>query len=55
MDLMHSADIPATILDYVGIDIPEEYFGQSYKPIIEGKEILFRDKILGDFVPRGFR
>ena len=32
-NLMHSADIPATILDYVGIEIPEDYFGQSYRSV----------------------
>ena len=32
---IHSADIPATVLDYVGIDIPEDYFGISYKNTIE--------------------
>lgn len=46
--LMHSADIPATILDYLGIDIPESYFGKSYKSIINGKEENPRSEILGN-------
>jgi len=32
--LIHSADIPATLLDYIGLDVPEDYFGQSYKDVL---------------------
>ena len=46
--LMHSADIPATILDYLGIDIPENYFGKSYKSALEGKEFSGRNEIIGN-------
>lgn len=46
-DLIHSADIPATILDYLGMEIPENYFGQSYKSIIEGTASGFRNEIMG--------
>lgn len=47
-DLMHSADIPATILDYLGMQVPKGYFGQSYKPVIEGKKSNLRDAIVGN-------
>ena len=33
--MIHSADIPATILDYLDIDVPENYFGRSFKPLID--------------------
>ncbi len=46
-DLIHSADIPATILEYLGIEIPTDYFGQSYKSVIEGKENSLRTEIIG--------
>jgi uncharacterized sulfatase len=46
-DLMHSADIPATILDYIGIETPNNYFGYSYKPVIEGDNSNTRDIIIG--------
>ncbi|SHJ00957.1 Arylsulfatase A [Tangfeifania diversioriginum] len=40
-------DIPATILDYAGIDIPEIYQGKSLVPLISGEEkTLNRDTIL---------
>ncbi len=46
-DLMHSVDIPATILDYLDINIPESYFGMSYKNVIEGKNSNLRKEIVG--------
>ena len=33
--IIHSADIPATILDYIGLEIPEDYYGISYQPVTE--------------------
>ena len=45
--LMHSADIPATILDYINVDVPEDYFGKSYKDLIEDTNKTDRDIIIG--------
>ena len=45
--LIHIADIPATILDYLDIDIPEDYYGKSYKEVIENTENTKRDIIIG--------
>lgn len=45
--LIHSADIPATILDYLEIEIPENYHGQSYRGAIDGKMINVRKEIIG--------
>lgn len=45
--LMHSADIPATILDYLNIPIPEDYFGRSYKTLIEDVTKTDRNIIIG--------
>ena len=46
-DLIHSTDIPATILDYAGFQVPENYHGKSYRSIIENKSHGKRSKILG--------
>lgn len=46
--LMHSTDIPATILDYLQIDIPTDYFGKTFKPVIEGTRAGLRDEIIGN-------
>jgi len=46
--LMHSADIPATILDYLDLEIPVDYFGKSYKPAIDGKYFTGRKEIIGN-------
>ena len=46
--LIHSADIPATILDYVGIPIPDAYFGTSYRSVIEGQSTTTRNEIIGN-------
>ncbi|MEM9546219.1 MAG: sulfatase-like hydrolase/transferase [Bacteroidota bacterium] len=48
--LIHSADIPATILDYVGLDIPEDFYGKSYKAVIEGNEEKLRDFVQGNVI-----
>ena len=48
--LIHSADIPATILDYVGMEIPTDFFGQSYRTVIEGQEDNLRDLIQGNVI-----
>ncbi|WP_299548060.1 sulfatase-like hydrolase/transferase [Seonamhaeicola sp.] len=45
--LMHSADIPATILDYLDIDLPEDFFGKSYKALIEDPNKTDRNIIIG--------
>ncbi|WP_299365789.1 sulfatase-like hydrolase/transferase [Winogradskyella sp.] len=45
--LMHSADIPATILDYINVEVPKDYFGKSYKALIENTNKTDRDIIIG--------
>ncbi|TYA74042.1 sulfatase family protein [Seonamhaeicola marinus] len=45
--LIHSADIPATILDYLDIEVPKDYFGKSYKALIEDNTKTDRDIIIG--------
>ncbi|MEL6852825.1 MAG: sulfatase-like hydrolase/transferase, partial [Bacteroidota bacterium] len=48
--LLHSTDIPATILDYLGMPIPADYFGRSVKNLIEesGDEAAGRAVIIGE-------
>ena len=48
--LIHSADIPATILDYVGIDIPKDFYGKSYRPILDGKTDSLRTNVFGNVI-----
>lgn len=48
--LIHSADIPATILDYVGLDIPESFYGLSYRSVIEGNQNNIRDFVQGNVI-----
>lgn len=45
--LIHSADIPATILDYIDVERPKNYFGRSYKTLIEDVSKTDRDIIIG--------
>ncbi len=44
-NLVSSLDIPATILDYAGIAKPDQMEGHSLKPLVAGKNILWRDEI----------
>ncbi|MCH6258700.1 sulfatase-like hydrolase/transferase [Puniceicoccaceae bacterium K14] len=44
-DLVVGQDIPATLLDIVGIDIPITYQGVSLVPLIEGREVDWRQDV----------
>ena len=43
--LVVGQDIPATILDVCGIEIPDTYQGVSLLPIMEGKEVAWREDV----------
>ena len=45
--LIHSADIPATILDLIGVGIPNHFFGKSYQNVIQNTNTSNRDIIIG--------
>lgn len=47
---IHSSDIPATILDYVGLPVPEDFYGKSYKDVISGERKIIREYIVGNSV-----
>ena len=46
-DLIHSTDIPATILDYAGLQKTKMHYGISYKDVIEGEKKNHRNFIVG--------
>ena len=46
--LIHSSYIPATILDYLGIEIPKSFYGKSYKDAIDGIDFSGREEIVGN-------
>ena len=48
--LIHSADIPATILDYAGIEIPEAFYGKSYRSIIDNPQHELREHVMGNVI-----
>ncbi|MBK98815.1 MAG: hypothetical protein CL672_08525 [Balneola sp.] len=45
--LIHSADIPATMLDLIGVEVPNNFFGKSYRNVIQNTGISNRDIIIG--------
>lgn len=45
--LIHSADISATIMDYLNIPLPKDIYGRSYKQIIKGQSTNTRNEIIG--------
>ena len=47
-ELIHSTDIPATILDVVGLNLPDDYHGISYKNVIFNKPFKARSRIIGN-------
>ena len=47
--LIHAADIPATILEYVGLTMPAAVYGESYADVISGDSGAAREAIVGRF------
>jgi len=43
--LVSSLDYTRTILDYAGIDAPAEMEGRSLRPLVEGREVPWRDEL----------
>lgn len=43
--LVSSLDIPRTILDYAGIEAPSHYSGKSLKPLLQGRNPVWRDEL----------
>lgn len=48
--LIHSSDIPATILDYVGLEVPEDFYGMSYRKVLDREFENLRVHIVGNAV-----
>lgn len=48
--LIHSSDIPATILDYVGLPVPEDFYGMSYRKVIDQEQEGIRVHIVGNAI-----
>lgn len=46
-DLIHSTDISATILDFLNIKTPDDFFGKSFKSVIENDASGLREEIIG--------
>jgi arylsulfatase A-like enzyme len=44
-EMIQNIDIAPTILSYAGVTVPENMDGQSFKPLLEGKQISWRDTI----------
>ncbi|MEO1261181.1 MAG: sulfatase-like hydrolase/transferase [Bacteroidota bacterium] len=48
--LIHSADLPATILDYVGIPVPNDFYGVSFRSVIDGEKENIREFVQGNVI-----
>lgn len=47
--LASALDIPATVADYAGVPpLPKTAFGMSWKPLLEDKEVSWRDYVVGE-------
>jgi len=44
-ELVSSLDITATILDYAGVEKPEFMAGESLRPLVEGRDVPWRDEL----------
>lgn len=49
-------DVPATILELCGLDVPESYQGESMVPLIEGKSVEWRQEVFCEslFTQQGY-
>ena len=43
--LVSSLDIPATILNYAGVQVPDEMTGSSLVPLVHGEDVEWRDEL----------
>lgn len=50
-----NVDLPATFLDWAGVEIPESYQGRSLAPLVRGEELAtpWREDFFGEFLIRG--
>ena len=44
-ELVNNVDLPATFVDFAGLEIPEVYQGRSLLPLLEGNETEWREDI----------
>ncbi|MEM9017578.1 MAG: sulfatase-like hydrolase/transferase [Verrucomicrobiota bacterium] len=44
-ELVSSLDIPVTILDYAGVEVPSHMYGRSLKPLVRGEEVAWREEL----------
>ncbi|MEN8662532.1 MAG: sulfatase-like hydrolase/transferase [Lentimonas sp.] len=44
-ELVVGQDIPATLLDMCGLEVPDTYQGESMLPLVEGKEVAWRKDV----------
>lgn len=48
-EMVQNIDIGPTILDYAGLETPENMDGKSFVPLLNGKEIPWRNKIFYEY------
>ncbi len=55
-ELVVGQDVPATILDLCGIEVPNTYQGKSMVPLIEGKNVEWRSEVFCEnlFTDQGY-
>lgn len=55
-ELVVGQDVPATILDLCGLPVPKSYQGESLVPLIEGKQVDWRDEVFCEnlFTDQGY-
>jgi len=55
-NLVVGQDIPATILDMCGVEVPETYQSQSFLPLLEGKKVKWREDVFCEnlFTDQGY-
>jgi len=44
-ELVNNVDLPATFVDFAGLEVPEVYQGRSILPLLEGKDVDWRQDI----------
>lgn len=44
-DMVLNLDLAPTLLDYAGIEIPEEMQGESFRPLLKGEKVEWRDAL----------
>jgi|GEM_PF-4345034 len=47
--MIQNIDVAPTVLEVAGLQLPKHFHGRSILPLLQGKEVVWRDKIFYEY------